>query len=206
MSSGASWAYAKPRSASSSCIEETPRSNRTPSTRSMPRRSSTSGISSYTACTRVARSPNGASRSPDSFSACGSRSTATSRTSGNWVSSASLCPPRPSVASTTTAPGREIAGASASMHRCSITGTCLGPGSLVVMRGGALPRCGAARRPGAATILAHRPPARRSGPWSPPAQGEDRDRPAPGKVRQVARSGWRPRTASTGPHRPGTPG
>ena len=43
---------------------------------------------------------------------------------GTGSSSASLWPPRPSVQSTTTAPGRSRAGASRSRHRWSITGTC----------------------------------------------------------------------------------
>ena len=43
---------------------ETPRSNSTPSTWGRPRSASTSATSSYTACTKVTRSPNGASRSP----------------------------------------------------------------------------------------------------------------------------------------------
>lgn len=105
-------------------MEETPRSKRTPCTRAMPSRSSTSGSSSYTACTRVARSPYGARRSPDSRRASLSRSRATRRASGNRVSRASLCPPRPSVQSTTTAPGSWRAGANRSRHRWSITGTC----------------------------------------------------------------------------------
>ncbi len=124
MSSGASCAYAKPRSASSSCMEETPRSKRTPWTRGMASRSSTSPISSYTACTSVARSPYGARRSPASSRAAGSRSRATSRAAGKVESSASLCPPRPRVQSTTTAPGSASAGASTSRQRWSITGTC----------------------------------------------------------------------------------
>ncbi len=45
MSSGASCAYANPRSASSSCMEETPRSKRMPWTAGMPRPSSTSAMS-----------------------------------------------------------------------------------------------------------------------------------------------------------------
>ena len=61
-----------------------------------PSSASTSGSSSYTACTRVTRSANGASRSRDRPSACGSRSSPTSRSCGNRRRIASLCPPRPS--------------------------------------------------------------------------------------------------------------
>jgi hypothetical protein len=46
---GASTAYAKPRSASSSCSDETPRSMSTPRTASMPRSAQHRGSSSYTA-------------------------------------------------------------------------------------------------------------------------------------------------------------
>ncbi len=73
--------------------------------------------------------PVRASRSPDRRRASLSRSRATSRASGKRSRSAPLCPPSPSVQSTTTAPGSSRAGASRSRHRWSITGTCrLWPG------------------------------------------------------------------------------
>lgn len=128
MSSGASWAYAKPRSASSSCSDETPRSKRMPWMRGTPSRDSTAGSSSYTACTGVKRSPNGARRRPARASASGSRSRPISRASGKRVSRASLWPPMPRVASTTTAPGRSAsAGASRLTQRSRRTGTCAWP-------------------------------------------------------------------------------
>ena len=50
---------------------ETPRSKSTPSTWASPWSASTSAISSYTACTRVTRSPKPASRCRLRSSACG---------------------------------------------------------------------------------------------------------------------------------------
>src|SRR5688572_12045828 len=97
----------------------------------MPSRSRTSGSSSNTAGTRVARSvwPAASIRRAASARASGSRSRPTSRRPG-WASSIAIAwPARPRVASTRTAPSAAQAGASSSVTRSRRTGTCTGDGN-----------------------------------------------------------------------------
>src|SRR6188472_486821 len=107
-------------------MEETPRSNSTPSTDSSRRSASSSGISSYTACTRVIRSRYAASRAPASSSACWSRSTPITRADGQRSRTASAWPPRPRVASTSTESGCSSVGATRATTRSRSTGTWRG--------------------------------------------------------------------------------
>ena len=64
MSSGASFMYEKPRSDSSSCGEDTPRSNSIPSAPSMPSESSIAAASEKLPWTSVTLSLKGARRLP----------------------------------------------------------------------------------------------------------------------------------------------
>jgi hypothetical protein len=98
MSRGPSRPKEKPRSAVSSCSDEAPRSNRTPSN-TLP--ASTSWVSSsYRPCRSLTRGPNGARRSRARARAPASRSTPR-RVPDGWLAwrMASACPPRPTVAS-----------------------------------------------------------------------------------------------------------
>src|ERR1700674_3819336 len=123
MSRGPSRRKLKPRSGGPSCSDETPRSKSRPATapRSTPSSASTCSSRWKLPCASCARLPNGASRPAARRSASGSRSRPTSRAAGPRASSASACPPRPTVASTNSPPR---SGASRSSDSRSSTGRC----------------------------------------------------------------------------------
>src|SRR5512144_1256813 len=130
MSTAPSSASANPRAGSSRCIELTPRSKSTPLTRGVPSRASTAGSSSYTAGTSVVREAYGSRRSRATSNAWRSRSRPTRRASGSTASSAAACPPSPTVASTSTAPGAARAGASRATTLSRSTGAWVGTTSV----------------------------------------------------------------------------
>ena len=98
MSSGASCAYANPRSVSSSCRLETPRSNRTPCTwrhaqvREHLGQPVVDGVHERDPVARTAPAARRTVPAPRE-----SRSSPTSRSAGNARRNASLCPPSPTV-------------------------------------------------------------------------------------------------------------
>ena len=100
MSSGPSARKLKPRVGSSSCGEETPRSNKMPRTGRLGTSSCTrAAISANGAPTSASRTSSGKRRWPASMAA-GSRSNASTRPSGPSAPRMSaVCPPRPNVAS-----------------------------------------------------------------------------------------------------------
>src|SRR3954454_4309792 len=107
MSSGAATEYEKPRSGKSSCIDETPRSSRTASTRTSFAASCGSTTAKSPRSRRVCTpGKRFAERSKEIF-AGGSRSTAIALPLlCRSAASSAECPPAPKVASSTVSPGR----------------------------------------------------------------------------------------------------
>src|SRR5262245_53983347 len=124
MSRGPSRRMLKPRPGSSSWGLETPRSRSTPSTRSKPASRAISARSAKLPWRSMGAGSKPASRLRAASSAASSRSMPSRRPPGRIRSRTSrACPPRPSVPSTTTAPGR---GWRSSMDCCESTGRCPG--------------------------------------------------------------------------------
>ncbi len=107
MSSGPSAMKLNPRPASSSWNDDTPRSITMPSTFSNPCSTATARIDAKSECIHVKRSPKRASLALQRPTASGSRSSPSRRESGlEASSSASACPPPPTVPSIYFPPGR----------------------------------------------------------------------------------------------------
>ena len=124
ISNGASWLYENPRSVSSICRLDSPKSMNTASTRFTPTSSSTCENASNAACTGVNRSasPSERTRSVAIANASASRSMPIRRACGAALRNAMVCPASPSVQSTATAPSWSSAGATSSTQRSSSTG------------------------------------------------------------------------------------
>ena len=118
MSNGASWEYEKPRSVSSICRLDSPRSMNTALTSRTRSLASTSSNASKAACTGVKRSASLSRRmrSVAKAKASVSRSMPMSRAFGAALRKLVAWPARPSVQSTTTDPGFSSAGATRSTH------------------------------------------------------------------------------------------
>src|SRR5690349_21080586 len=124
MSSGPASRKENPRAAWSSCMLETPKSAKTPSTGGIPNSCATSAIREKGACTTVTLAPKILSRSCAMASACASRSRLISLPEVSFRAIASECPPAPSVASMYVPSGFTRSHSSTSRN---ITGVCAAP-------------------------------------------------------------------------------